>query len=180
MGAGVFVFDESDLRYTPSDCFQTFPFPEGFESDSKLEAAGRAYHDHRAELMIARNEGMTPTYNRFHKADCNDPQIAHLRDLRQAMDRAVLAAYGWADLAAEAEAIHLDDRNETEFVYQKRLFWPAAFRDKLLARLLDLNRERAAAETAGAARAAMAAPKRRGQLRLKLADAPQIDMDLGD
>ena len=34
--------------------------------DATLEAAGNAYHDHRAALMIARNEGLTKTYNRFH------------------------------------------------------------------------------------------------------------------
>src|SRR5207253_10761303 len=31
---------KDDLRYTPSDCFETFPFPENFETDPKLEAVG--------------------------------------------------------------------------------------------------------------------------------------------
>jgi hypothetical protein len=35
---------KDDLRYTPSDSFRTFPFPEGFESDQALEAAGQAYY----------------------------------------------------------------------------------------------------------------------------------------
>jgi len=59
---------KDDNRYNIADCFETFPFPEGFETDPALEAAGRAYHDHRAALMVARNEGMTKTYNRFHEA----------------------------------------------------------------------------------------------------------------
>ena len=25
---------KDDLRYTPSDCFRTFPFPENFEADT--------------------------------------------------------------------------------------------------------------------------------------------------
>ncbi len=48
--------------YSQSDCFETFPFPRGFENLPALAAAGRAYHDHRAALMVARREGMTKTY----------------------------------------------------------------------------------------------------------------------
>jgi hypothetical protein len=33
---------KDDLRYTPSDCFRTFPFPENFETDTTLEVAGEA------------------------------------------------------------------------------------------------------------------------------------------
>ena len=33
--------------FTPSDCFETFPFPEGFETHPKLEAAGKAYYEFR-------------------------------------------------------------------------------------------------------------------------------------
>ena len=33
---------EDRLRYSPSDCFETFPFPIGLETSSKLEDAGRA------------------------------------------------------------------------------------------------------------------------------------------
>ena len=48
-------------------------------------------------------------------------------------------AYGWDDLAEEAEAEHLTEETETEFAYQKRFFWPAAFCGLILARLLDLT-----------------------------------------
>ena len=64
------------------------------------------------------------------------------------MDRAVLEAYGWHDLAAQAEAVFLDETNEDDYAYQRRLFWPSDFRDEVLARLLALNAERAAAERA--------------------------------
>src|SRR5215813_11358895 len=100
---------KDDLRYTPSDCFETFPFPPGFETDPALEAAGRAYHDFRAQLMVARNEGMTKTYNHFHDPEKQDQEIRRLRELHAATDRAVLAAYGWHDLADRAESIFLDE-----------------------------------------------------------------------
>ena len=47
---------KDDLRYTPSDCFETFPFPEGWETHPGLEAAGKAYYDFRAALMGCRSE----------------------------------------------------------------------------------------------------------------------------
>ncbi len=85
---------KDDLRYTPSDCFETFPFPSGWETDPALEGAGKAYYDYRAQLMVRNNEGLTKTYNRFHEKGNNDPEIEELRRLHAAMDRAVLDAYG--------------------------------------------------------------------------------------
>ena len=137
---------EDRLRYTPSDCFETFPLPPGHADDPALEAAGRAYHDHRAAMMVARGQGMTPTYNRFHSARDGAADVATLRRLHDDMDRAVLRAYGWDDLAERAEPLFLDEDTEDDHKYRNRLFWPAPLRDELLARLLRLNEERAAAE----------------------------------
>ncbi|WP_298807861.1 DNA methyltransferase [uncultured Sphingomonas sp.] len=133
---------KDDLRYTPSDCFETFPLPPDYADAPALEQAGQRYHDARAALMVARNQGMTPTYNRFHRGD----DIAALRTLHDEMDRAVLAAYGWHDLAEAAAPAFLDAGCEDDHRYQRRLFWPAPFRDAVLARLLRLNEERARME----------------------------------
>ena len=46
--------------------------------------------------MIKSNKGLTKTYNRFHDPKEKSPEIRKLRDLHAAMDRAVLAAYGWS------------------------------------------------------------------------------------
>jgi hypothetical protein len=62
------------------------------------------------------------------------------------MDRAVLEAYGWHDLAERARPIFLDETNEDDHTYQGRLFWPSDFRDEVLARLLALNAESHAEE----------------------------------
>src|SRR4029079_14704470 len=56
---------KDDLRYTPSDCFETFPFPDAWESTPALELIGREYYDFRAALMARSGEGLTKTYNRF-------------------------------------------------------------------------------------------------------------------
>lgn len=137
---------EDRLRYTPSDCFRTFAYPTFHETMPALETLGCAYHDHRAALMVARNEGLTKTYNRFHDRAETSGDIQRLRELHAAMDRAVLDAYGWQDLAARAEPIFLDETNEDDHTYQGRLFWPSDFRDQVLARLLALNAERHAEE----------------------------------
>lgn len=137
---------KDDLRYTPSDSFETFPFPADLECSQELESVGIAYHDYRATLMIARNEGLTKTYNRFHNRSENSEDIRRLRELHADMDRAVLNAYRWHDLAERAQPIFLDETNEDDHTYQGRLFWPSDFRDQILARLLALNAERHAEE----------------------------------
>ncbi len=133
------------LNYSTGICFETFPFPRT-AGHSALNDLGRAYHDHRAALMIDRDEGMTKTYNRFHDRTETAEDIQRLRELHAAMDRAVLEAYGWHDLAERAEPIFLDETNEGDHTYQGRLFWPSDFRDEILARLLTLNAERHAEE----------------------------------
>jgi len=62
---------ESRQRYTPSDCFETFPFPYNLSSEleQKLEAIGEAYHEHRRQLMLKMQLGLTKTYNAFHAKD---------------------------------------------------------------------------------------------------------------
>jgi len=137
---------EDRVNYAPSDAFLTFAFPSDSHDEAALEEIGRAYHGHRADLMIRRDEGLTKTYNRFHDPHEKAPDIEELRRLHAEMDRAVLRAYGWHDLAERAQPEHLTPDTEYEYAYQGRLFWPAAFRDEVLARLLDLNRERAAQE----------------------------------
>ncbi len=143
---------EDRLAYGLSDCFATFPFPPGFETDASLEVAGQAYHDHRAALMIRNTQGLTKTYNRFHNPAEDDPDIVKLRELHDVMDRAVLTAYGWTDLAEriatdpDAHPRHLTEDTEDDHKYQGRYFWPAPIRDEVLARLLALNAERAEQE----------------------------------
>jgi hypothetical protein len=89
---------KDDAVYTPSDCFETFPFPENFETDARLEAVGKEYYEFRAALMVKNDEGLTKTYNRFHDPGEASAEIARLRELHAAMDRAVLDAYGWQDV----------------------------------------------------------------------------------
>lgn len=139
---------KDDSRYNIADCFDTFPFPEGYETDAALETAGQTYHEHRAELMVAADEGMTKTYNRFHKQEERSAAIQRLRDLHDELDRAVLRAYGWDGLADQLAPQFLTPKTEDDHSYQNRYFWPADQRDLVLSRLLALNAERHANEVA--------------------------------
>jgi len=153
---------EERLRYTPSDCFETFPFPEGWETHPALETAGRAYYEFRAALMVRNDEGLTKTYNRFHEPDERDPEILKLRELQAAMDRAVLDAYGWRDIPTACDFFLDYEIDEEEWGDRKkpwRYRWPDEVRDEVLARLLELNFQRAAAE----ARSGAAAATKRGR-----------------
>ena len=175
---------KDDMRYTPSDCFETFPFPENFETNPTLESADRAYYEFRADLMVRNNEGLTKTYNRFHDPDERSPDILKLRELHAAMDRAVLDAYGWTDLTPTWEFLldyEEDDEDEEQTGGRRRkkpwrYRWPDDFRDEVLARLLELNRQRAEEERlSGAAaegKAKAKSPKRTS--RKKAGDQPEM------
>ena len=144
---------KDDLRYAPSDCFETFPFPAGYETDAALEAASQTYHDHRAALMVAANEGMTKTYNRFHDPEERGAAIQTLRDLHDEIDLVVLRAYGWDDLADELRPVFLTEETEDDHTYQGRYFWPAEARDRVLARLARPQRRASCGRGCGRSRA---------------------------
>lgn len=136
---------EDRLRYTPTDCFETFPFPSDWQNEPTLEAAGKAYYEFRADLMVGNNDGLTKTYNRFHDPDDHNQDILTLRELHGAMDRAVLDAYGWKDVSIDCEFL-LDYAIDEEMWGDKtkpyRYRWPDTVHDEVLARLLDLNQKR--------------------------------------
>ncbi|PMB51677.1 hypothetical protein CEN39_13990 [Fischerella thermalis CCMEE 5201] len=157
---------KDDLRYTPSDCFETFPFPESWETNPTLEAVGQEYYEFRAALMIRNNQGLTDTYNRFHDPEERDTDILKLRSLHAAMDQAVLEAYGWSDIPTDCTfLLDYDDENEEEETSNGRqrkkpwrYRWTEEVHDEVLARLLELNQERSQAEILGG-KAAQKKPK---------------------
>jgi len=86
---------------------------------------------------------------RFHDPDECSPNIVQLRELHAAMDRAALDAYGWVDIPTRCEFVaeFEDDEDEEESGRARRkkyrYRWPDVIRDEVLARLLELNRQRA-------------------------------------
>ena len=140
---------KDDLQYTPSNCFETFPFPESWDTLPTLEVVGKAYYEYRTALMAENDEGMTKTYTRFHDIYENNPRIVELREVHTAVDRAVLDAYGWTDIPTDCEFLLDYEIDEATWGRKKKPYryrWPDPVRDEVLARLLALNAERAADE----------------------------------
>ncbi len=138
------------IRYSPSDCFETFPFPIWSERDQTLELTGEAYYNHRAAVMVQNQQGLTTTYNRFHDPEEREQGILQLRALHRGMDEAVLRAYGWDDLQLtydffpDFEPSEDEDGEPTRARLRYR--WPNELREEVLARLLALNDQRAKEE----------------------------------
>lgn len=122
---------KTDLNYSASDCFETFPFPQPDPRTviPALETIGERLYKARASYMVETDQGLTKTYNALKDPACDAPRIVELRRLHEQMDRAVLDAYGWSDLAVPP--------------YEGK---DAAFEDEVIDRLYVLNAERAKEE----------------------------------
>ena len=180
---------ETRLRYSPSDCFETFPFPAGLwqTANPALAAIGDRYHAERRALMRQLWLGLTDLYNLFHNPALTPALVAKtskqpdaiaaacyqgildLRTRHRELDQAVLAAYGWADLALGHDFHAIDTLPENDRI--RYTISPPA-RKELLRRLLALNHERAAAE---AVLEEMVKAKK-GSKRKKQKEAPQIEL----
>lgn len=123
---------KADQRYNPSRAFSTFPLP--LRASDALGAAGRALHDARTQYMCRGKQGLTKTYNALKDRENNDPRIVELRRLHEAIDRAVLDAYGWTDIEVPpyGTPVTADERRALE-----------RFEDEVIDRLFALNAERA-------------------------------------
>ena len=157
---------KDDLRYAPTDCFETFPFPDKWEELHTLGAAGSSYYEFRAALMIRNNQGLTKLYHRFHDPYEQSPDILKLRELHAAMDRAVLDAYDWHDIPTICEFLLDYEIDEEETGRKKkpwRYRWPDDVHDEVLARLLKLNAKRAKEEQLSGASAAKKGKGRKGK-----------------
>jgi len=104
---------KTDLRYAASDCFDTFPFPapDPRAKHPVLEKAGEKLYEARAKFMVETDQGLTKTYNALKDPDCNDRAVLKLRELHEAMDAAVLSAYGWLDLVDSVPPYEEIDRS---------------------------------------------------------------------
>ncbi|MCO7191817.1 Eco57I restriction-modification methylase domain-containing protein [Pseudonocardia sp. McavD-2-B] len=128
---------KADLRYTPSDVFETFPRPE---PTTRMRELGDELDTHRRSVMQSRRTGLTKTYNLVFDPEENDADLVELRRIHRDIDLAVLAAYGWGDIDPE-HGFHPAGRD------LRYTIGPTAQRE-VLDRLLELNHERYADEVA--------------------------------
>jgi len=170
---------ETRLRYSPSDCFETFAFPQGLwqTANPNLAMLGERYHEHRRALMKSLWLGLTDIYNLFHTRDLTHAEVARvskkplpeaeagyqgileLRRLHRELDLAVRDAYGWTDLDLGHDFVEVETLPENDRV--RYTISPAA-RKEVLKRLLAENHRRAALQ-AQATDAAAPPKKKRGK-----------------
>lgn len=129
---------ETRVNYSPSDAFVTFPRPAPTD---RLNDAGRALDIERRAIMLRRELGLTKLYNLVNDpgvTDASDADVARLREIHVELDNAVMAAYGWDDVA-------LDHGFHTYRQMERWTVSPAA-RVEILDRLLEENHRRAACQ----------------------------------
>lgn len=151
----------NDLRYSASDCFETFPFPKPDPRTvlPALEDIGQRLYDFRAKYMVDENVGLTITYNRLKDPACTEARILALRELHEELDQKVLEAYAegdpegrWLELVVPPFCPKSDEE-------KKRV---EAFGDGVVDRLFVLNAKRAEEERVkglGSAKGGAAAKK---------------------
>jgi hypothetical protein len=109
------------LRYSPSDCFETFAFPAGIWQQARPELAtiGAQYHEHRRLLMLHLWLGLTDVYNLFHTPRLDeavqkhyagrarkDPQVSAIPVEHRAAAHAYTATQAIADIQ-QLRALHV-------------------------------------------------------------------------
>jgi hypothetical protein len=143
---------KTDLRYSPTDAYETFPFPtEGLD---RLEEIGEAYDTARVHAMSLLNIGLTQIAALFNDSECEHPEITLLRNLHRQIDEAVAIAYGWRELNLDHgfhSVPYLPENDRVRYTISE----PA--RLEVLRRLSRLNRERHAEEQREAATPRMTA-----------------------
>lgn len=156
---------ESRLVYSPKRCATTFPMPDRPEL---LSSIAEQYYSTRQSIIVARTEGLTKIYNRFHDPAESSADISALRRTHIGMDQEVAFAYGWQDLDL-GHGFH-ETKQGVRFTISE------AARGEVLDRLLVLNHQRHAAEEAKAAALAAAMPVKRA--RKPKNSGGQLTMDM--
>ena len=96
---GTFMGVGNDLRYTPTTCFETYPFPHATpDARAAVAKAGAYLHTIREHLKTSLSKTLTELYNDLQECRAN-PKPTHavysLYDAHERLDAAVIAAYGW-------------------------------------------------------------------------------------
>jgi len=133
----------TDVRYTPTDCFQTFPFPQSpsVVHQHLVEEKGKCFYEHRQQYMLTNELGLTKTYNLFHDQTCSDPEIQEMRRLHAEMGQVILTCYDWEDINLEHD-FYPNDRKKIRYMPSLQA------QREIFTRLIALNQEIAEQESA--------------------------------
>jgi hypothetical protein len=184
----------NDPVYNKSRCFELFPFPDAKpELKARIRDLAEQLDAHRKRQQ-AQHAGLTLTgmYNVLEKLKTREPLnekekvihehglVAVLKTLHDELDRAVLDAYGWSDLALLLEVVNGNAAPGASGTPATRDDCKRALDDSLLERLVALNAERAAEEQRGVIRWLRPEFQIPASGQLQTQPAEQLEIDTGE
>jgi len=106
---------KGDRRYAPTECFETFPFPINIsqEKETTMENIGKQYYNHRQQLVLSIQLGLTKTYNAFHSKEIKS--VITNADLQDLNKSAIEKQYGkevwnlWSHLQKTPETCSMEE-----------------------------------------------------------------------
>jgi hypothetical protein len=130
--------DNNTMRLSISEALATFPLPVSSVSNAGLSAA-RMFQEALVSWSTAHDGGMTDAMNAVHSRGVTDEGTRELRRLMAEIDREVALTYEWEtkDLAHD-----FHDELDAEGVSVVRHGLSPLARDRVLAALIELNRDR--------------------------------------
>jgi MmeI, DNA-methyltransferase domain/MmeI, target recognition domain len=85
-----------DLRYTPTSCFETFPWPQPDEEvRDEIGTVTKQLIEQRQAICVEQGIGLTDLYNRV-----DEGAWSEIAELHRRLDEAVARAYGWEPAVA--------------------------------------------------------------------------------
>jgi len=156
----------NDPVYNNTRCYVTFPFPVAIlDRQTRIRDLAEQLDAHRKRQQAQHADlTLTGMYNVLEKLKTGDALnakeklihehglVAVLKTLHDELDRAVLDAYGWSDLAPLLEVVNGNAVASASGTPATPEDCKRAFDDALLERLVALNAERAAEEQRGVIR----------------------------
>lgn len=178
---------EDRPRWQNGPCFETFPFPDATpEQQSKIRDLAERLDAHRKRLQAQHSElTLTGMYNVLEKLRAEEVLTAKektihqqglvslLRELHDDLDRAVFAAYGWDDLAAQ-----LVGKPGATTPFPDKPDSQSEAEEELLCRLVALNTERVAEEARGQIR--WLRPEYQNPSATKAPEQTEAELEAGD
>ena len=102
LGTLLRLVDEGRPPLHPLRLLRDLPLPaELGRPNPALEAAGKAYYDYRAALMVRNDEGLTKTYNRFHDPTSTTRRSSSSASSTPRWIAPSCDAYGWDDIPTD-------------------------------------------------------------------------------
>lgn len=99
----------TELRYSHTDCFYTFPFPSS-ENPTPLQNAAKLFEEHWKRMQAEKLVSLNEILDLMHDESNTDDEVLELRRLYAEVNQAVASQYGWTDLQLEHGFVDLGDR----------------------------------------------------------------------